>query len=69
MSYLRRLRVNVASKEHQMANPTTPAGMINSGAQTNGRKNIPYQAMPVRTKSAQAHQGTGSRFIPRRVAP
>lgn len=69
MSYLRRLRVNVASKERQMANPTTPAGTSSSGAQTNGRKNIPYQAMPVRTKSAHAHHGTGSRFIPGRVRP
>lgn len=69
MSYLRRLRVNVASKERQMANPTTPAGMINSGAQTNGRKNIPYQAMPVMTNRRNPHQVSGSRFIPRRVAP
>lgn len=65
MSYLRRL--NVASNDRQMANPTIPVGTISSGAQTNGRKNIPYQAMPVRTKSAQAHHGTGSRFISRRV--
>jgi hypothetical protein len=69
MSYFRRLRVNVESKDRQSATPTIPAGMIKSGAQTNGRKNIPYQAMPVKTKSNQAHQGTGSRFIPRRVRP